>query len=151
MAQVLSPLRHTRQKYEQKYGPQTAESALFWGIWVIFCPDIYSYFCLVCGGRGSLAYFSSTTFEHFLAWWRCRDWALYRAMRLAIPLSHYAFHWQGIANYRCYTSPCPSKTALRNTGALQGSGCRILLGCLQGIAYRGIARELIANCEIGCH
>ena len=24
---------------------------------VIFCPDVYSYFCLVCGGRGSLAYF----------------------------------------------------------------------------------------------
>ena len=24
---------HTRQKYEQKYGPQTAEFALFWSIW----------------------------------------------------------------------------------------------------------------------
>ena len=24
---------------------------------VIFCPDVCSYVCLVCGGRGSLAYF----------------------------------------------------------------------------------------------
>ena len=48
---------YKEKAYEQKYGHQTAEFALFKAFGAIFCPDVCSYFCLVCGGRGSLAYF----------------------------------------------------------------------------------------------
>ena len=43
---------HTRQKYEQKHGPQTAEFTLFWSIWSHLLSSVCSYFCLVCGGAG---------------------------------------------------------------------------------------------------
>ena len=42
--------------------------------------------------------------------------------------------FQGIANYRCYTTSSPPKRPYRAEGALQGKGYRILLGCLRGIA-----------------
>ena len=40
---------HTRQKYEQKYGPQTAEFTFFEAFGVIFCPGVCSYFALYVG------------------------------------------------------------------------------------------------------
>ena len=49
---------HTRQKYEQKYVPQTAEFALFWSILGHVLSRCFFIFCLVCGGRGSLVYCS---------------------------------------------------------------------------------------------
>ena len=37
--------------------PKLPNLPCFQAYWVIFCPDVCSYFCLVCGGRGSPAYF----------------------------------------------------------------------------------------------
>ena len=48
---------HTRQKYELKYGSITVELALFWRILGHNLSRFCSYFCLLCGGRESLAHF----------------------------------------------------------------------------------------------
>ena len=65
-----NPKPHVQRKNMNKiYGPQTAEFALFWSIWgEIFRPDFWSYFCLVCGGWGLLAYFAAVSLRL-----RCSD------------------------------------------------------------------------------
>ena len=47
-----TPTPHTRQNYEQKYGPKAVEFAWFEAFRVIFCPNVCSHFGLVCGGGG---------------------------------------------------------------------------------------------------
>ena len=48
---------HTRQNMNKNMAPKLTKLPCFEAFGVIFCPDVCSYFCLVCGGRGSLAYF----------------------------------------------------------------------------------------------
>ena len=52
------PNPHIQGKNMNKnMAPKLPNLPCFEAFGVIFCTDVCSYFCLVCGGRGSLAYF----------------------------------------------------------------------------------------------
>ena len=60
-----------------------------------------------------------------------RDRRPYHEISAAMPLLRYVF--QGIANYRCYTSSDPPTRSYRSSGSLQWRWYRILFGSLRGI------------------
>ena len=52
------PNPHIQGKNMDKHlAPKLPNLPCFEAFGAIFCPDVCSYFCLVCGGRGSPAYF----------------------------------------------------------------------------------------------
>ena len=55
---LCNPNPHTPGKNMNKnMAPKLPNSPCFEAFGVLFCRHVCSYFCLVCGGRGSLAYF----------------------------------------------------------------------------------------------
>ena len=61
---ILKPQpSHTRQTYEQKYGPQTVEVALFEAFGVIFRPDFCSFFALYVGAGVTRIFLNVTNFQ----------------------------------------------------------------------------------------
>ena len=108
------PLKHAKT-----CGPQNCRICLvFKHFWVIFCPDVCSYFCLVCGGRGSLAPLwqsHSLTYKRppkkyssivFLLGCRTGVYCMLEKNRIPLPLS-----WS-----ICRVVQCPLPCVIRSQG-----------------------------------